>query len=70
LLSTLLTCIDGVDGLAGTLGLLTTLLFGVYFFRYTNAGYSLLAFAMAGSLLAFLIFNHPPAKIFMGIPDR
>jgi hypothetical protein len=28
--------------------------------------YSLLAFAMAGSLLAFLIFNHHPAKIFMG----
>jgi len=26
----------------------------------------LLAFAMAGSLAAFLIFNHHPAKIFMG----
>jgi len=26
----------------------------------------LFAFALAGSLVAFLIFNHPPAKIFMG----
>ena len=58
--------IDGVYGLAGTLGLLTTLLFGVYFFAINMPAYSLLAFAMAGSLLAFLIFNHHPAKIFMG----
>jgi len=58
--------IDGVDGLAGTLGLLTTLLFGAYFFAINMPAYSLLAFAMAGSLLAFLIFNHHPAKIFMG----
>ena len=58
--------IDGVDGLAGTLGLLTTLLFGAYFFAINMPAYSLLAFAMTGSLLAFLIFNHHPAKIFMG----
>jgi len=58
--------IDGVDGLAGTLGLLTMLLFGGYFFAVGMSAYSLLAFAMGGSLLAFLIFNHHPAKIFMG----
>jgi UDP-N-acetylmuramyl pentapeptide phosphotransferase/UDP-N-acetylglucosamine-1-phosphate transferase len=58
--------IDGIDGLAGTLGLLTMLLFGVYFFAIDMAAYSLLAFSMAGSLMAFLIFNHHPAKIFMG----
>lgn len=58
--------IDGVDGLAGTLGLLTMLLFGSYFFAVHMSAYSLLAFAMAGSLLAFLIFNYHPAKIFMG----
>jgi len=57
--------IDGVDGLAGTLGLVTMFLFGVYFFAIQMPSYSLLAFAMAGSLLAFLIFNHHPAKIFM-----
>jgi UDP-N-acetylmuramyl pentapeptide phosphotransferase/UDP-N-acetylglucosamine-1-phosphate transferase len=58
--------IDGVDGLAGTLGLVTMFFFGVYFFAIQMPAYSLLAFAMAGSLLAFLIFNHHPAKIFMG----
>ena len=58
--------IDGVDGLAGTLGLLTMLLFGAYFYAVGIPAYSLLAFAMGGSLLAFLIFNHHPAKIFMG----
>jgi UDP-GlcNAc:undecaprenyl-phosphate/decaprenyl-phosphate GlcNAc-1-phosphate transferase len=58
--------IDGVDGLAGTLGLLTTTIFGIYFFAADQLSYSLLSFSMCGSLLAFLIFNHHPAKIFMG----
>ena len=58
--------IDGVDGLAGMLGLLTTSVFGTYFFLVGMPAYALLSFAMAGSLLAFLIFNYNPAKIFMG----
>ena len=58
--------IDGVDGLAGTLGLLTMAVFGTYFMAAQLHAYALLSFAMAGSLLAFLVFNHNPAKIFMG----
>ena len=58
--------IDGVDGLAGMLGLLTTSVFGAYFYLAGMPAYALLSFAMAGSLLAFLIFNYNPAKIFMG----
>jgi UDP-GlcNAc:undecaprenyl-phosphate/decaprenyl-phosphate GlcNAc-1-phosphate transferase len=58
--------IDGVDGLAGTLGLLTMSVFGSYFYLAHMPAYSLLSFAMGGSLLAFLIFNYNPAKIFMG----
>ncbi len=58
--------IDGVDGLAASLGILTMLVFGSYFFAIGFQAYSLLAFAMAGSLGAFMIFNHHPAKIFMG----
>lgn len=58
--------IDGVDGLAGSLGMLTTSLFGIYFFMINYQAYALLSFAMTGSLLAFLIFNKHPAKIFMG----
>jgi len=58
--------IDGVDGLAGSLGVLTTSIFGAYFFLADMQVYSLIAFAMAGGLLAFLVFNFNPAKIFMG----
>jgi UDP-N-acetylmuramyl pentapeptide phosphotransferase/UDP-N-acetylglucosamine-1-phosphate transferase len=58
--------IDGVDGLASSLGILTMVVFGVYFFTINQQAYALLSFAMAGSLAAFLIFNHNPAKIFMG----
>jgi UDP-GlcNAc:undecaprenyl-phosphate/decaprenyl-phosphate GlcNAc-1-phosphate transferase len=58
--------IDGIDGLAGSLGILTMLVFGAYFYAVDYSSYSLMAFAMAGSLGAFMIFNHSPAKIFMG----
>jgi UDP-N-acetylmuramyl pentapeptide phosphotransferase/UDP-N-acetylglucosamine-1-phosphate transferase len=58
--------IDGVDGLAASLGILTMLVFGIYFFAVDYQAYALLSFAMAGSLVAFMIFNHHPAKIFMG----
>jgi UDP-N-acetylmuramyl pentapeptide phosphotransferase/UDP-N-acetylglucosamine-1-phosphate transferase len=58
--------IDGVDGLAGTLGLTSSALFGIYFLSKGMAPYYTLAFSLCGSLLAFLIFNFQPAKIFMG----
>ena len=59
--------IDGVDGLAGTLGLMSSALFGIYFLQAGNMDpYYVLAFSLCGSLLAFLIFNFQPAKIFMG----
>jgi UDP-N-acetylmuramyl pentapeptide phosphotransferase/UDP-N-acetylglucosamine-1-phosphate transferase len=58
--------IDGVDGLAGSLGLLSTTIFGTYFLHIGMPSYAVLAFSLAGSLLAFLIFNFQPAKIFMG----
>lgn len=58
--------IDGVDGLAASLGLLTTMVFGIYFFRAGELPYAILSFVTAGSLTGFLIFNHSPARIFMG----
>jgi UDP-N-acetylmuramyl pentapeptide phosphotransferase/UDP-N-acetylglucosamine-1-phosphate transferase len=58
--------IDGVDGLAGSLGLMTALVFGSYFHYVGQTPYAMLAFILAGSLLGFLIFNHSPARIFMG----
>jgi len=58
--------IDGVDGLAGSLGVLTTLVFGTYFFIAGQLTYAVMAFALSGSIIAFLIYNFSPAKIFMG----
>jgi len=42
--------IDGVDGLAGSLGVLTTLIFGIYFYNIGQLTYAVMAFAMAGSV--------------------
>jgi UDP-N-acetylmuramyl pentapeptide phosphotransferase/UDP-N-acetylglucosamine-1-phosphate transferase len=58
--------IDGVDGLAGSLGILTTTLFGIYFFAIGETAHAVMAFILTGSLISFLIYNFPPAKIFMG----
>ncbi len=58
--------IDGVDGLAGSLGLLTAILFGSYFFYVGQLMFAVMAFSLAGSLVGFLIYNFSPAKIFMG----
>jgi UDP-GlcNAc:undecaprenyl-phosphate/decaprenyl-phosphate GlcNAc-1-phosphate transferase len=58
--------IDGVDGLAGSLGLLTTLVFGIYFYFAGQTMYSVMALSLAGSIVGFLIYNYAPAKIFMG----
>ncbi|HEY5390785.1 MAG TPA: MraY family glycosyltransferase [Hanamia sp.] len=58
--------IDGVDGLAGSLGLLTTLLFGTYFYFSEQILFAVMALSLAGALSAFLIYNFHPAKIFMG----
>ena len=58
--------IDGIDGLAGSLGLMASTLLGFYFLQVNMDAYSILAFSLAGSLAAFLIFNFQPAKVFMG----
>ncbi|MGI8950061.1 MAG: glycosyltransferase family 4 protein [Chitinophagaceae bacterium] len=58
--------IDGVDGLAGSIAVLTSLCFGVFLFIDNDIPHALLAFTIAGALFAFLIYNFHPAKIFMG----
>lgn len=58
--------IDGVDGLAGSLGLITSSVFGTFFLLNEQYAYAAMGFAIAGSILAFLIYNFHPAKIFMG----
>tara|TARA_Y100000746_G_C15458617_1_gene430401 strand:+ start:535 stop:1647 length:1113 start_codon:yes stop_codon:yes gene_type:complete len=58
--------IDGIDGLAGGLGVISSAFFGFLFFLNQDYGFTILSFAVIGSLLAFLRFNFNPASIFMG----
>lgn len=66
---TIINCynlIDGADGLAGSLGMLSAIIFGVWFCLTGNWSLAFLSFSLAGSLFGFLFFNWQPAKIFMG----
>lgn len=58
--------IDGVDGLAGSIGFISCLFFGTFFLMNNVIPYAVMAFCVCGALLAFLMYNFPPAKIFMG----
>lgn len=57
--------IDGIDGLLSGLGVVSLLFFGGWFYLQGDL-LGMLAFSTAGALLAFLLFNYPPAQIFMG----
>lgn len=58
--------IDGIDGLSGTLSAVAALFFGLAAFSIANYNAAFISIAIFGALLAFLLFNLPPAKIFMG----
>jgi UDP-N-acetylmuramyl pentapeptide phosphotransferase/UDP-N-acetylglucosamine-1-phosphate transferase len=58
--------IDGLDGLAGGIGMIAGLFFGTWFILADNIPLALLSFSLAGALFGFLFFNFQPAKIFMG----
>ncbi len=58
--------IDGVDGLASFLGILSTAVFGTYFLTAGLETYALLSFSLTACLVAFMVYNYHPAKIFMG----
>ncbi len=58
---------DGINGLAGGLGLWTCAAFGVWMYGAGQTDYALLATALAGALCAFLYFNTlPSGRVFMG----
>lgn len=57
---------DGLDGLASGVSHVYLLFFGAILALLGYYNYSIIAFAMAGALLGFLLFNGFPAKIFMG----
>lgn len=58
--------IDGIDGLAGVIGILASSFFGYWFYKAGLYHWAAFAFTLTGSILGFLWYNYPPAKIFMG----
>ena len=60
--------IDGVDGLAGSVITINAITLAIIALAMTppNPISALIAFILAGSMMAFLTFNFNPAKIFMG----
>ena len=58
--------IDGLDGLAGTIACIVFSLLGVWFYYQGYFSYAILSFTFLGGVIAFMVFNWHPAKIFMG----
>jgi len=58
--------LDNMDGLAGGIALIVAIFLSFIYWRVDNASLLLITTALAGSVLGFLVFNFPPASIFMG----
>ena len=65
-LPNIVNLIDGFDGLAGGLGLFMAVTLGIAGWLNEQLPVAWYAFTMAGALLGFLIFNFPPARIYLG----
>lgn len=58
--------IDGINGLAGSVGLLNCTALGLWFHWVGMPALAVVAFSIAGAIVAFLRYNITPARIFMG----
>lgn len=60
--------IDGIDGLASGVGILVSIALGIWFLLAGFIHYSVMSFALSGSLIAFFYFNvlSKKNKIFLG----
>ena len=57
---------DGLDGLAASVTLPVTVAYAFIAYNTGHADLSVFALAITGACLGFLLFNHHPAKVFMG----
>ncbi len=58
--------IDGIDGLAGGIGIIAAISFSTLSFLAENYNFTIIGLTLVGSLMAFMKYNFFPAKIFMG----
>lgn len=61
-----LNLIDGLDGLASVVGLSTTSMLGIIAMRMENEHVAAVALTLTAALAGFLVFNRPPASVFLG----
>lgn len=57
---------DGIDGLASTVTLVVAFFFSLVAFSVMSDSLILISGALVGAMIGFLIYNHHPAKVFMG----
>ena len=58
--------LDNMDGLAGGVAFIASVFLSVFFYRAGLPELLVISLALAGGILGFLVFNLPPARIFMG----
>ncbi len=58
--------LDGVDGLASSVAAVVAVVLAIHMYRTGQYSIMLISLALLGSVLGFLVFNWPPARVFMG----
>lgn len=58
--------VDGMDGLAACISLIGFAVYALIFLLDNHFILAIISFVMVGTLLGYLMFNFPPARIFMG----
>ena len=58
--------LDGADGIASTIGIIMSASLGVMMLYQGKGIDSVIMFSITGALMAFLTFNFPPAKVYLG----
>jgi UDP-GlcNAc:undecaprenyl-phosphate/decaprenyl-phosphate GlcNAc-1-phosphate transferase len=65
-ISNAINLLDNMDGLAGGIALIAASFLAYFFWLGGSQILLALTLALVGSIMGFLIYNFPPAKIFMG----
>ena len=58
--------LDGADGIATTIGIIMSASMGIMMIFTGKAIDAVIMFSITGALIAFLTFNFPPAKVYLG----
>ena len=58
--------IDGMDGLAAIISIIGFSVYSLIFLLDNHFILAIVSFVMVGTLLGYLLFNFPPARVFMG----